>query len=70
MGLGRHRIRVPQDRIGTDAPDARDAPAIQLNTLTVADDVAAFVRAIRRTSEIVSTEPLASATAVAIQPGA
>jgi choline dehydrogenase len=49
--------------------DARDAPAIQLNTLTSDGDVAAFVRAIRRTREIVSTDPLASAVAVEVHPG-
>jgi len=51
------------------SPDARDAPAIQLNTVTAPADLDAFVRAIRRTREIVSTEPLASATALEIQPG-
>src|SRR4029453_14966025 len=49
--------------------DARDAPAIQLNTLTSDGDVAAFVRAIRRTREIASTDPLASAVAVEVHPG-
>ncbi len=51
------------------SPDAAAPPAIQLNTLTAAGDVAAFVRAIRRTREIVSTEPLASAVAAEIHPG-
>jgi choline dehydrogenase len=49
--------------------DARDAPAIQLNTLTSDGDVAAFVRAIRRTRDIASTDPLASAIAVEVHPG-
>jgi choline dehydrogenase-like flavoprotein len=44
-------------------------PAIQLNTLTAPNDVLAFVRAIRRTREIVATEPLASAVAVEVHPG-
>jgi choline dehydrogenase-like flavoprotein len=47
----------------------RDAPAIQLNTVTAPRDLDAFVRAIRRTREIVAAEPLASAAAVEIQPG-
>jgi choline dehydrogenase len=51
------------------SPDAAAPPAIQLNTLTAAGDVAAFVRAIRRTREIVSTEPFASAVAAEIHPG-
>lgn len=51
------------------SPDARDAPAIQLNTVTAPADLDAFVRAIRRTREIVSTDPLASATGVEIHPG-
>jgi choline dehydrogenase len=51
------------------SPDATVPPAIQLNTVTADADVAAFVRAIRRTREIVATEPLASATAVEIHPG-
>ena len=51
------------------SPDAAAPPAIQLNTLTAAGDVAAFVRASRRTREIVSTEPLASAVAAEIHPG-
>jgi choline dehydrogenase len=46
-----------------------EPPAIQLNTLTAPNDVAAFVRAIRRTREIVATEPLASAVAVEVHPG-
>jgi choline dehydrogenase len=49
--------------------DPAEPPAIQLNTLTAAADVAAFVRAIRRTREIVATEPLASAVAVEVHPG-
>jgi choline dehydrogenase len=62
---------TPESRgsVMVSSPDAAVPPSIQLNTLTVADDVAAFVRAIRRTREIVSTEPLASATALEIQPG-
>jgi choline dehydrogenase len=51
------------------SPDPRVAPAIQLNTLTAGSDLAAFVRAIRHTREIVATEPLASAVAVEIHPG-
>jgi choline dehydrogenase len=51
------------------SPDAADAPAIQLNTVTAPADLDAFVRAIRRTREIVSTEPLSSAAALEIQPG-
>jgi GMC oxidoreductase len=50
------------------SPDSRDAPAIRLNTLTVADDVAAFIRAIRRAREIVSTEPFAPALTVEVHP--
>ncbi len=49
--------------------DPQEAPAIRLNTLATAGDLAAFVRAIRRTREIVATEPLASAVAVEIHPG-
>ena len=51
------------------SPDARVAPAIQLNTVTAPADLDAFVRAIRRTREIVSTEPLASAAAREVHPG-
>jgi choline dehydrogenase len=51
------------------SPDPQEAPAIQLNTLTAASDLAAFVRAIRRTREIVATEPLTSAVAVEVHPG-
>jgi choline dehydrogenase len=51
------------------SPDAAEPPAIQLKTLTAPRDLDAFVRAIRRTREIVATEPLASATALEIQPG-
>jgi choline dehydrogenase len=51
------------------SPDPREAPAIQLNTLAASVDLAAFVRAIRRTREIVATEPLASAVAVELHPG-
>lgn len=49
--------------------DPAEPPAIQLNTLTAAADVDAFVRAIRRTREIVATEPLAAAVAVEVHPG-
>ena len=50
--------------------DAAVPPAIQLNMLTTAADLAAaFTRAIRRTREIVSTEPLASAVAREVHPG-
>src|SRR6266576_792871 len=57
---------TPESRgsVMVSSPDARDAPAIQLNTVTAPADLDAFVRAIRRTREIVSTEPLASATAL------
>jgi choline dehydrogenase len=51
------------------SPDPRQAPAIQLNTVTAPGDLDAFVRAIRRTREIVATEPLASAAGMEIQPG-
>jgi choline dehydrogenase len=51
------------------SPDPTVPPAIQLNTVTAPADLEAFVRAIRRTREIVATEPLASAAAVEIHPG-
>ena len=51
------------------SPDAAVPPAIQLNTVTAPADPDALVRAIRFTREIVATEPLASATALEIQPG-
>lgn len=51
------------------SPDPAEPPAIRLNTLTAPNDVAAFVRAIRRTREIVATEPLASAVAAEVHPG-
>jgi choline dehydrogenase len=62
---------TPESRgsVMVSSPDSRDAPAIRLNTLTVADDAAAFIRAIRRAREIVSTEPLASALTVEVHPG-
>lgn len=49
--------------------DPRDAPQIQLNTLAEPDDVAAFVRAVRLTREIVSTEPFASVITEELHPG-
>jgi choline dehydrogenase-like flavoprotein len=51
------------------SPDPTAPPAIHLNTVTAPADMEAFVRAIRRTREIVATEPLASAVAVEIHPG-
>jgi choline dehydrogenase len=62
---------TPQSRgsVMVRSNDAAVPPAIQLNTLTAAADVAAFVRAIRRTREIVATEPLASAVAAEVHPG-
>jgi choline dehydrogenase len=51
------------------SPDARDAPAIQMNTLTAAGDVEAFVRAIRMTQQIAATQPLASVLGREIHPG-
>jgi choline dehydrogenase len=49
--------------------DPKTPPEIRLNTLTEPADVAAFVRAIRRTREIVATEPLASAVGAEFAPG-
>jgi choline dehydrogenase len=62
---------TPQSRgsVMVRSNDAAVPPAIQLNTLTAAADMAAFVRAIRRTREIVATEPLASAVAAEVHPG-
>jgi choline dehydrogenase len=51
------------------SPDPAVAPAIRLNTLAAAGDLATFVRAVRRTREIVSTEPLASAVGIEVHPG-
>jgi choline dehydrogenase len=50
--------------------DPREAPAIRLNTLAEPDDIAAFIRAIRRTRQIVATEPLAAVALSEIHPGA
>lgn len=47
----------------------RQPPAIRMNTLTSPADVAAFVRAIRRTREIVAADPLASIVATELHPG-
>lgn len=49
--------------------DPHDAPQIRLNTLAEPDDVAAFVRAVRRTREIVATEPFASVVTEELHPG-
>lgn len=49
--------------------DPGTAPAIRLNTFDDAADLEAFVRAVRRTREIVSTAPLAEAIAAEINPG-
>jgi choline dehydrogenase len=49
--------------------DATVPPAIQLNTLTAAADIAPFIRAIRLTRQIVATEPLASAVGTELHPG-
>ncbi|MGQ4598976.1 GMC family oxidoreductase N-terminal domain-containing protein [Nocardia sp. R6R-6] len=51
------------------SPDPRSAPAIQLNTFDRRADIDAFIRAVRRTREIVATEPLASVAAAEINPG-
>jgi choline dehydrogenase len=49
--------------------DPREAPAIQMNTLTAPGDVDSFIRAIRMTRQIAATEPLASALGREIHPG-
>lgn len=49
--------------------DPRDAPEIRLNTLADPDDVQAFVRAVRRTREIVAAEPFASVVTTELHPG-
>lgn len=49
--------------------DPRVPPAIRMNTLAEPEDVAAFVRAIRRTREIAATAPLAEALGREIHPG-
>lgn len=51
------------------SPDPHVRPAIRLNSMTEPADVAAFVRAVRLTREIVATEPLASSLGVEIHPG-
>jgi choline dehydrogenase len=45
------------------------APAIRMNLLTERKDVDALVRAVQRTREIISTEPIASAVAGELVPG-
>ena len=49
--------------------DPRRPPAIQTNALTEPEDVAAFVKAVRRTREIAATAPLSSALRDEIHPG-
>jgi hypothetical protein len=44
------------------------APAIRMNLLTEGKDVDALVRAVQRTREIISTEPIASAVAGETRP--
>lgn len=44
-------------------------PAIQMNLLTERDDVDALVRALRRSREIIATEPIASAVTSQLAPG-
>jgi choline dehydrogenase len=51
------------------SPDPGTAPAIRLNTFDDAADLEAFVRAVRRTREIVSNSPLAEALAAEVNPG-
>jgi choline dehydrogenase len=49
--------------------DPHDAPQIRLNTLADPDDVKAFIRIVRRTREIVATEPFASVVTTELHPG-
>jgi choline dehydrogenase len=51
------------------SPDPHEAPEIRLNTLAHPDDVAAFVRVVRRTREIVATEPFGSVITAELHPG-
>jgi len=62
---------TPQSR-GTElarSADPRVPPAIRTKGLTAAAEIAAFLRAIRRTREIAATEPLASVLSTEIHPG-
>ncbi|BBX05878.1 GMC family oxidoreductase [Mycolicibacterium aichiense] len=49
--------------------DPRVPPEIRLNTLAHPDDVQAFIRIVRRTREIVSTEPFSSVISTELHPG-
>lgn len=49
--------------------DPTQAPRIRLNQMLARSDVDAFIRAIRRTRDIVGTEPLASILSSEIHPG-
>ncbi|WP_285029973.1 GMC family oxidoreductase N-terminal domain-containing protein [Mycolicibacterium sp. lyk4-40-TYG-92] len=49
--------------------DPTEAPRIRLNQMQAGSDVKAFIRAIRRTREIVAAEPLASILGKEIHPG-
>ena len=51
------------------SPDPHVPPEIRLGTLADAGDVAAFIRIVRRTREIVATEPFASVITTEIHPG-
>ncbi|MBB3749539.1 choline dehydrogenase [Mycolicibacterium sp. BK634] len=51
------------------SPDPHAAPEIRLNTLAHPDDVQAFIRVVRRTREIVATEPFGSVVTAELNPG-
>jgi choline dehydrogenase len=62
---------TPQSRgtVLARSADPRVPPAIRTNGLTARVDIAAFLRAIRRTRDIAATEPLASVLSTEIHPG-
>jgi len=62
---------TPQSRgtVLARSADPRVPPAIRTKGLTAAAEIAAFLRAIRRTREIAATDPLASVLSTEIHPG-
>jgi choline dehydrogenase len=66
-----HSYWTPKSRgsVLIRAADPAVPPAIQTNLLTEREDVEALVRALRRSREIVGTEPIASAVGHELTPG-
>lgn len=66
-----HSYWTPRSRgtVMVRSSDPAKPPAIRMNLLSERDDVDALVRAVRRTRDIMATEPIASAVGREILPG-